>query len=366
MRLLKSLVEIRSQPEFNTGYTFDFITDVEITSGWDVFTDTAKVTIPKRLQYRRDGVATEYIAAGDNPIFKRGDKITISVGYHSNPVFEGKPAFHEAFTGWITEVSPKRPMVILCEDHMYKLKQTMISEYESDGPIDLNTLLTALKGVADGFPTEITEIKTVNMNVGEAVLSNMSYAKFLDYLKRTYGLLSYLRGSTLYCGFANITQSETDAELLPNTYVGIEFGKDIIRSNNLNYKRKEDIRIKLTAYSILEDDSRLTSEKGDEYGDARNLYYYNIDQEALDKIASESVDKFKYDGFRGSMTIFGVPQVKHGYAVVIKNEDVPDQQGIYLVRQVKTSHGTSGSRQEIYLDKLVSNIINLSALDVTF
>ena len=353
MRLLRTLIQIQSKSSnFTEGFEFDFVTDIEIVSGWDVFTDTAEVKIPKRLQYRKNGVATEYIAAGDNPIFQVGDKITIQLGYYSNSVFGATVPFYTAFTGWITEISPKRPMVIKCEDSMWNLKRLTIPTYESNGPVDLYTALYSMAwdNITD-FPLAI---RTVDMEIGEVVVKNMSYAKFLEYLKSTYGLLSYIRGDTLYCGFANITQSTSDAEQLPNNTVKIAFAKDIIQSSNLNYKRKEDIRIKLTAYSILENNTRLTSEAGDDYGDARNLYFYNIDQAALDKIASEYVDKFKYNGFRGSMTIFGVPQVKHGDAVEIDNPSIPDQSGTYLVRQVKTSHGTSGSRQEIYLDKLIS------------
>ena len=355
MRNLKTEITIKSKASgFTTGFTFDFVTDIEITSGWDVFTDTAKVTIPKRLQYRKNGVATEYIAGGETSIFERGDKITIKVGYEPNPVFKDVPVFYTAFEGYITEIEPRKPIIIHCEDAMYLLKQTRILTYESDGPIKLLTLLTALRDAAVNFPSDdITDIKAVDMNVGEAIFENMSYAKVLEYLKK-YGLLSYVKGSTLYCGFANITQSDTEAETLPNTIVPVDFTKELIRRNSLKYKRKEDVLISLKAYSILEDNTRLESIQGDDYGDTRNLYYYNIDQESLDKIAKESVDKFKYDGYRGSFTMFGVPQIKHGYAVKITPyADIPDEAGTYLVRQVKTSHGTQGFRQEVYLDKRI-------------
>ena len=355
MRNLKSFIQIRSKASsFTTGFEFDFITDVEITSGWDVFTDTAKVTIPKRLLYRKNGKATEYIAGGEESIFERGDKITIQVGYESNPVFGDIPTFYTAFQGYITEISPRKPMVILCEDAMYLLKKVKIEKYESDGPKNLRELFTDLQLVANFPANEITQIRTVDMNVGEVIIENLSFAKFLDYLKRTYGLLSYVKGSTLYCGFANITQSSEDAEILPNKIISVDFRKELISRNNMNYKKKDDVLISLKAYSILEDNSRLESIQGDDDGDTRNLYYYNIDQDSLDKIAKEQVDKFKYNGYRGSFTMFGVPQIVHGNAVdITPYEDVPDEAGTYIVRQVKTKHGTGGCRQEIFLDKRI-------------
>ena len=62
--------------------TFDFCTELTIDSSYNNLTDTAEVVIPKKLRYlREDGKPVDSIARGETPLFKIGDKGSISRGY---------------------------------------------------------------------------------------------------------------------------------------------------------------------------------------------------------------------------------------------------------------------------------------------
>lgn len=72
------------------------------------------------------------------------------------------------------------------------------------------------------------------------------------------------------------------------------------------------------------------------------------------KLATEALEKLKYEGFRGSFTTFLQPMVRHGMAVKLIDPLIPDRNGVYLVRQVITRFGMEGGRQEITLDRKIA------------
>ena len=53
-------------------YSFFGVINVKIESSWGVLTDTCEITIPRKLSFKGREIAT-----GDNPLFKKGDKVVI-------------------------------------------------------------------------------------------------------------------------------------------------------------------------------------------------------------------------------------------------------------------------------------------------
>ena len=70
----------------------------------------------------------------------------------------------------------------------------------------------------------------------------------------------------------------------------------------------------------------------------------------LTNYVTKELNRVSYEGWRGSFTTFGLPMVKHGYSVSIIDNILPERNGTYMVKQVNTSFGVDGFRQEIYLD----------------
>jgi hypothetical protein len=349
MRLLRCEVSIGD-------YTFDFVTDIEIVSSWDLLTDTATITIPKRLRYRgEDGKIRKYIVRGTEAVFKRGDEVKIDCGYYPSPEFGEHTVYYTAFQGFVTDVSPKRPITIQCEDSAYNLKRMRIEKYSSGKtPQSLDFTLKALADLVNSNAGGVSfnyGIKAESMDLGETILENITYADFLDMLKRTYGLRSYIRDTILYVGFARTTQRLTVDNVfsVPNNTVQLAFGRDIINDSNLTYRNEADIDINLTCISVDDDNERIEATAGDPWGSARNLYYYNMKQADLQKMADSMVEEFKFNGYRGSFTVFGVPQVQHGDSVEIFNGDIQDTTGEYILEKVVTRFGQGGFRQEVFL-----------------
>ena len=81
---------------------FDFVNNVEINTSYENLTDTAKITLPRKLNF--DG---KPIVVGVTSLFKRGDKVKIELGYFPNlrTVFNG-------YIGLITQKKGNKPSII--------------------------------------------------------------------------------------------------------------------------------------------------------------------------------------------------------------------------------------------------------------
>lgn len=320
-------------------FTFDFVTEIEITNTWDLLTDTAKITIPKKIIFKRDNEILKNIVSGDNPIFSRGQLVSIDLGYDD--------ILTRRFDGYISDIAPNFPIRLDCQDKMYLLKQTTVDS------LDLKQ--TTLSNLLSKIMPSTVEYSAVSVNLGNFRVSTPStVAQILDYIKRNYGLVSYIDNEgKLYSGLAY--QSETASELTVHEF---EHGsqddlKAIVDDSDLVYKRSDDQKIKLRAVSIFPDNTKIEVTRGDTTGEQRVYYQYNVSEADLKILADEEIKKMKYEGFVGSFVVFGDPKVKSRDAVKITHPVIPDKSGTYLVKQVVTTWGTGGARQRITLDRKI-------------
>ena len=107
----------------------------------------------------------------------------------------------------------------------------------------------------------------------------------------------------------------------------------------------------------VEAEAAEAREKGDGEA-AKDLSRASIEMRQLveqnQKIADERIARMKFDGYRGSFTSFLLPRVQHGDAVKLTNPTIPEREGVYLVKQVITTYGVNGGRQEIFLDAKIA------------
>ena len=80
--------------------TFDFCHEIEVESAWAKFTDTATITLPRKVKVVGAGQLPDLIAVGD--------AVTIRYGYDGT--------LRTEFTGFVSELKPGTPFQIKCED----------------------------------------------------------------------------------------------------------------------------------------------------------------------------------------------------------------------------------------------------------
>lgn len=297
-------------------WSLDFVTAVEITRDTEKLTTEAKITLPKKMKW--DGSA-------DIPV-RRGDSVRISLGYDDN--------LQLAFVGYVRDVGFKTPIVITCEDDMFKLKQ-MPAAKKAYRSVTLETLLKD-QGI------------TYRLNImGEQSLG--AYRVTADTVASLLGKLSeqgvrsffrYENGEpVLYCGVL-FERDSTPSQVFKT-------GLNIISDQSLQQQKAENMRLRVKAVSLMPDNKKIKVEVGDADGEHRTLHTYNKTESELRAWAEQEIKRLKRDGLTGSFTTFGASLVDclDAIGLIIDGKKA----GVYQVKKNVIKYGTSGYRQEITL-----------------
>jgi hypothetical protein len=289
------------------------VSEVEISTGYKQLTDRAEITLPRATRTNEKANLPAY--------FRKGDRVLIYLGYDGDMVLE--------FEGYITRLSAGIPIVMSCEDEMWKIKQVAVN-YSAEN-VSLEKLTS---DIIPGYDRDVLE----GLNLGTVRYAKTTAAAVLEKIQEDFGLYSYMRGQTVVIG--KYTE--------PNLPVRRFHLERNVVSNDLNYRKKEDVLLKISSRSILKNGTVLEYETGEEGGDTLNLTYFNITVRAeLERLTKLDYDRRKRDGFTGSITAFGAPSVRHGQRVELFSFIYPDRNGVYYIDAVQKTFGPNGYRQEI-------------------
>lgn len=297
------------------------ITEFQVESSFENLTDQATIVVPRKIRFEG-----REIIQGES-LFKRGDVVQLHAGYDQSQ--------ESIFQGYITNLSPSDRLAIKAEDEMWQLKQTSVTfSYKS---------VTLSKLLADICPIPYEVVGDAQL--GRLRASKASVAKVLSQLKSKYGLYSWVRDGKLYAGLATVPS-------LSSTHI-LRFHHNII-TDDLQYMRSDDVKVKVTAISMSPENQKTEVSVGDSDGDIRTLHFYDLPEIELQAVAERELERFRYEGFRGSLVTFGEPRIRHGDKVELQDTKFPDRNGTYLVRSVLTRLSVSeGFRQEVTLDAKV-------------
>ena len=316
MYVLSAKIEIQGDKSWQVS----FVTSVEITRDTEKLTDECKITLPKRIKW--DGEA-------QIPV-KRGDSIKVWTGYGED--------LELAFAGYVRSVGIKTPIVLTCEDEMFKLKQ-MPCVKKAYKTVTLETLLKD-QGL-DG-------VKVFGeQNLGQFRVTDDTVAALLGRLQDS-GIRSFYRYEdgkpVLYCGV--IFERDTKPSQVFAT------GVNIISDSSLEQQLAANIRLCVKAVSIMPNNKKIKVEVGDKDGEHRTLHTYNKSESELKAWAEQEIKRLKVDGLKGSFTTFGYRLVDKLDAIGIKIDG--NKMGVYQVQKNVIKYGTGGYRQEITLGQRVA------------
>lgn len=318
MYRLTARVEIDSARK----WVIDKLTACEIQRSTDELTDTCKLTLPKRMLWdHKEGVP-----------LRRGDKVRVYLGYDDD--------LQLSFVGYIREISAKTPIVLECEDEMYRLKTTptVPKAYRSA------TLEQVLKDQGITSPLRVMG----EQHLGAYRVKADNVASLLGQLKEQ-GIRSFYRyedgQAVLYAGVLFDHQVGKDARQV------IASGVNLISDTQLKEQHADAIRIHLKAVSIMPEGrkgrKKLKIELGDKDGELRTVTTYNKSEPELRKWAEQELRRLKRDGLTGSLTTFGARLVDKLDHIGIRLDG--KRMGVYQARKVTIKYGAEGFRQEVTL-----------------
>lgn len=301
-------------------YKLSAINQVVIQSSWQTLTDTCVIRLGRNVKdFSKKRIET---------LIKKGDKVTIDIGYDDKHV--------RRFTGYVNDVRTGAPLEIHCEDSMYLLKRKAIN-YSATTPT-LKQLIKAI--VPSGIKTNV-----LNATVFSSVrYSEMTPAQILKELQQV-GIYSYFKNDVLHVGFVyDLKKYKTHQ---------FDFDKNVkLEQMNLQYLKADDkaVSVKATSFNLTNDEV-YTVTVGDAGGETRTLHYTDLSKEDLEKQAKAQLPNFKYDGYRGSFDAFLVPFVEHGDVTELFDSEYPEHTGGYFVDAVATYYGVERVGQKITIGK---------------
>jgi len=309
-------------------YTFSRCNAVEINKSNSLVTNTANITIPTTaVLMSRDSKTTIETAKA----IKEGMPVKIELLYKN---YEG-----EIFKGYVKRVNYKTPLEIECEDATYLLRKKNLNK--SWQTITLHEVISEIiQGSGIVMASDPPAV-----NLAPYSLKNVNGAFALQKIKDDFGLTIYINeDEELYVGLA---YTDNTGKVLYNL-TGKE--TNVINADNLRYHDKDDIAIKVKAINIHGDNTRTEIEIGDDDGELRTLFFYNVkSKDELIRMAAQEIDKLKYDGYEGNITTFLIPKVLPGMKAVLEDDRFPERAGSYYVESVKTIWGVGGARREVEL-----------------
>jgi len=256
-------------PNRNKELSFDFAESYQWNSSWKNMTDKGKFSIPKNLFYRDkygkllplDGNAVNIGGLNSEPLFVRGDKVTLSSGY-SYVLTNGTSVTEtsEIFRGYISTVNSGIPVEIEVEDNMWLLKQTALPNktFTSSDTLEsiLNWVVTQVNSVHN---TSLTYRSLAKTNFGALVVNNETVSQLLDRLHKLYGFNSYFRGDELRCGSLIYVESDAQTQIF---IMNGQSGNVCAENQELEYQRKDDIVLSAIAHNTITESTGKTTKDG--------------------------------------------------------------------------------------------------------
>jgi hypothetical protein len=228
-------------------WVFSKIKSCEIERDIDKITSKCTLSLPKKVKWSDEK---------EIPV-KRGDKITVELGYDGN--------LEEVFSGYISKVTTKTPVEIECEDEMYVLKN---SATKRKTYLDANLKTVLAEQCQPDIKVDVFSTQTF----GKYVVNCDTVTQMLGNLKEN-GFLFFFKKGTLYAGMVFDYNGKLTGK--KQVFRDGEFG-NIINGYDLIWGDAVNTSLHIKATGISSDGKKIHVEVGDKDGEVRSFFQYNV------------------------------------------------------------------------------------------
>ncbi|GJH41151.1 hypothetical protein RCZ04_17010 [Capnocytophaga sp. HP1101] len=303
-------------------YTFRTVHSVKITKSVDELADTCTIELPTHFKVDKRGESLYTEKA-----IKAGDKVSVTLAYEG--IYSGVE-----FEGYVKKVKPNIPVSIECEDAMYLLRRKNVSKSWQK-----TTLKEVLQEVVKDTSVTLAE-NIPQMPLEQWIIRNANGTQVLEKLKEEFRLSVFINDEgKLYAGLSELTNIGQTARY--------DLNENIV-ANDLEYRTKEERKLKVRYTYIDKNNQRNTVEEGDAEGELRTFYTSVVSDEAkLRAMAKAEVERLKYDGFDGTLTSFLVPFATRGMQAHIIDQEMKEIDDHYFIKKVEITFGRNGARRQV-------------------
>lgn len=326
-------IEIRNKVTKKT-VTFDYVSNVEVKTSCKTLTDTATVKFPRKAEWSEKPLL-DYI--------HRGSEITIRLGYEQY-------GLQTVFEGYVTAIEDAFPIVLTCQNEMWKLKLMSIKDEwaKKVGVSDLESFIKDNTGITPIVGKDI-QFGSIDLNPDTIVTE-----AFDKIMKAANVVKVFFHEGKLYV----VNDLETAFDKREKHKFSPE--RNMINRDKLNYLREDDVKKGVRVISTLDDNTLFEAcapAKAYENGNIKSGYkqepplYPNCKtQQELQAYADSIAAEYASAKMTGFFTAFGVPFVRKGDIVeLIDDKRLEGKNNKFIVDGVDYNFGTTGYVQTITL-----------------
>ena len=303
-------------------YTFRAVHNVKITKSVDELADTCTIELPTHFKVAKGGESFYTEKA-----IRVGDKVSVTLAYEG--VYSGVE-----FEGYVKKVKPSIPVSIECEDAMYLLRRKNISKSWQK-----TTLREVLQEVVKDTPIVLAD-NIPEIQLDQWIIRNANGTQVLEKLKEEFRLSVFINDEDkLYAGLSELTNIGQTARY--------DLNYNIV-ANDLEYRTKEERKLKVRYTYIDKNNKKKTVEEGDPDGELRTFHTSVVSEEPkLREMARVEMERLKYDGFDGSITSFLVPFATRGMQAHMIDNELKEIDERYFIKKVEITFGRNGARRQV-------------------
>lgn len=296
------------------GYRMRRVISCNVQKGWRELTSKAEVVISRNIK--------GYDMNDIRELFKEGDPVAIYAGYNGE--------LRHEFSGYIARVNDGKHITFSFEDEMYLLKKGQV--HFNKKPCTLKDVLNAINKVSQEVNGKTFELDAVDAELGTVRIPGHTPAEVLQEIKDKFKIYSFFRNGVLVSG--KIYQGNNVRHVLNFD------GKKNIKSHSLDYKRADELRVKIKVTSTLRNGKILEATAGDEDGQESVFNLFGIENQAeLQKKADDLLKLKKVNGYSGEVVCFAYPSIQPGEELAFRSNEVPDRDGIYYADATNFIYG---------------------------
>lgn len=296
---------------------FTVCQSIHIESSVQVLSDIARLELPREFKNAVNPNGKTVNLSGKSILnyIKRGDSIKIECGYDGRLATE--------FEGYITSVGAEIPLLLECEDEMFKLKTApRVTKFIKTGK-----LIDILKAV---IPSNYDIECNGDYSIGKWLIEDATPYNVLEELREKAGIRAYFKNAKTLCvGMIVDFKAETIHKY--------NFSQNVRRGSNLKFVQKESKPIYLTVESKQANGTVLKVSKGEKGGDEKTIKLWpNMTKSELEVWANKQQTSVSFDGFEGTLDGWCYPRTKPGDSAQLNRPFFKDkhQDGRYFIESV--------------------------------
>lgn len=307
------------------GIEMPYISSAEIKLSVRDLGGSALVVIPREYQTLQPlpGLTKESLYN----YIRVGYRVKLELGYDGQ--------YNAEFTGYIRKIESGWPVKLHLDDDLYPFKHgdILTKSWVS------TTLMSVLSYILPEYKIDCPDL---NLSAGWQINRQSRYSALQD-LKQQIGFYARIDTDNK-CAYCYWPYSFRVFDR--HKYV---FGVNV-KKNNLTYNRKEDTKLRINAVAPSKNGKKIRITVGSNDNDARvisrNFNYVSSESE-LKRLADKELQTISYDGYRGSITGYGLPRTMPGDSLQIIDDRELDREGVYLIDSVQIRYGSDTGYERI-------------------